>query len=80
MGLILLTNKNSNIQDQFQSVTYLPAKRNDKLQIQGLVVRLTNGIKFGFIYCRSSPTNPDILKINKHFSDVIICNRMFKVT
>ena len=71
MGLMLLTRNNSSIIDQFKSVTQLPAKRNGKLQIQGLIVRFINGLNFGFIYCRSSPNNPEIKAINKYFDE---CN------
>ena len=71
MGLILLTSRSSEICNIFESITYLPAKRNDQLQIQGLVVKLINGLQFGFIYCRSSPIDRDIQKINKHFGE---CN------
>ena len=71
MGLMLLTSKESSILNQFRSITYLPANRNDKLQIQGLIVRLKSDVNFGFIYCRSSPTDPEIKAINKYF---IECN------
>ena len=71
MGLMLLTSKKSSIQNYFKSVTHLPALRNNKLQIQGLIVRLTNGFNFGFIYCRSSPNNPEIKAIRKYFGE---CN------
>ena len=71
MGLMILTNKNCTVLDQFKTVTYLPAKRDGKLQIQGLIVRLINGLNFGFIYCRSSPTNSEIKAIWKYFEN---CN------
>ena len=71
MGLILLTSRKSLILDQFKSVSHLPAKRNNRLQIQGLIVRLINGLNFGFIYCRSSPNNPEIKAIRKYFDE---CN------
>ena len=34
-------------------------------------MRLTNGLKFGFIYCRSTPTDSEIKPINKYFNE---CN------
>ena len=71
MGLILLTGKQSSIQGQFKSVTHLPYKYKERLQIQGLIVRLLNGLTFGFIYCRSCPTNPEIKAIRKYFGE---CN------
>ena len=52
MGLMILTSMKSKVLDQFKSVTHLPAMRNNKLQIQGLIIRLKIGLKFGFIYCR----------------------------
>ena len=69
MGLMLLTSKKSFITDQFKSVTHQTAQRNDKIQIQGLIVRLINGMNFGFIYCRSSPNNPEIKAIVKYFGE-----------
>ena len=71
MGLILLTSKKSEILKEFKSVTHLPAKRNNKLQIQGLIVRLRNGLNFGFIYCRSGPNNSEIKAIQKYFDECI---------
>ena len=71
MGLMLMTSRKSNILDQFKSVTYLPANRNNKLQIQGIIVRFVNGLNFGFIYCRSSPNNSEIKGIRKYFKE---CN------
>ena len=69
MGLLLLTSKKSSILDQFKSVTHLPARRGNKLQIQGLIVRLLNGMHFGFIYCRSRPNNSEIKAIKKYFDE-----------
>ena len=71
MGLILLTSRKSQILKEFKSVTHLPAKRNNKLQIQGLIVRLRNGLNFGFIYCRSGPNHSEIKAIQKYFDE---CN------
>ena len=69
MGLILLTSKKSLIVDQLKSVTHQTARRNEKLQIQGLIARLVNGLNFGFIYCRTSPTNPEIKAIRKYLHE-----------
>ena len=69
MGLLLLTSKKSSIVDQFKSITHQTAKRNDKLQIQGLIIRLTNDLNFGFVYCRSSPTNSEIKAVRKYFDE-----------
>ena len=69
MGLMLLTSKKSLILDQFKSVTHQTARRNDKLQVQGIVLRLKNDLNFGFIYSRSSPNNPEIKAIRKYFDE-----------
>ena len=71
MGLLLLTSKKSKFHDQIQSVTHQTAKREDNLQIQGVIVRMVNGLICGFIYCRSTPTEAEIKAINKSFSE---CN------
>ena len=72
MGLLLLSSKRSKISEQIQSITHQTTKRNENLQIQGLIVRLLNGLKFGFIYCRSTPNNPEIKAINKSFDECIV--------
>ena len=69
MGLMILTSMKSTVLDQFKSVTHLPAMRNNKLQIQGLIIRLKIGLKFGFIYCRSGPNNSEIKAIRKYFNE-----------
>ena len=71
MGLILLTSKKSSINDQIQSITYQSVSRQKKLQIQGLIVRLIKGINFGFVYCRSTPSNQEIKAIYTDFKE---CN------
>ena len=68
MGLLLLSSRKSSTV-QIQSVTHQTLKRNGNLQIQGLIVRLTNGFNLGFIYCRSGPSNAEIKAINKCFHD-----------
>ena len=67
MGLMLLAGKNSLLVGQSIIVTHLPAKRDKKLQIQGIIVSLKNDLKCGFIYCRSTPNNSEIRAIKKYF-------------
>ena len=69
MGLLLLISKKSKFLNQIQTVSYKFSKRNDCLQIQGLIVKLTNGLRFGFLYCRSSPTDSEVKAINQIFFD-----------
>ena len=71
MGLMLLSNNNSNGVDKMQSISYKVAKREKEPQIEGLVVRMRNKINIGFIYSRSSPTNSEVKGICKNFED---CN------
>ena len=71
MGLMLLSSKHSNAYKSIQSVTHQKAKREDKLQIQGLTVRFSHGLNVGFIYCRSTPSNSEIKSICRNFKD---CN------
>ena len=69
MGLMFLTSKKSAIIEQVQSVTHQTLKRVNSLQVQGLIVRLTNGDNYGFVYCRTTPINPEIKAICKHFDE-----------
>ena len=71
MGLLLLAPKGSNVMKFLKSLRYQKALRKDKLQVEGLIVRLTNQISIGFVYCRSTPTEAEIRGINKHFEE---CN------
>ena len=71
MGLILLAPKGSNIMNFLTSLRYQKALRNNKLQVEGLIVRLTNEVNIGFLYCRSTPNEAEIKGINKHFTE---CN------
>ena len=71
MGLMLLSGGNSNIVSQIKNVTHQTAKRDKNLQVQGLIVRLMNGKNYGFVYCRSTPSNPEIDAICKYFAE---CN------
>ena len=69
MGLLVLSNQNSLISNQIQSLEHQVVNRNGQLQIQGLIVKLANGFNLGFIYCRSGPNNPEIKAINKYFEE-----------
>ena len=71
MGLLLLFNKKTVYCHQLLSLKSQTLKRADNLQIQGLIVCMKNGLKIGFIYCRSTPTEQEIRAINKSFSE---CN------
>ena len=53
------------------NITHQTAKRENKLQVQGLIVRMKSGICFGFVYSRSTPNNPEIKAICKYFNE---CN------
>ena len=67
MGLLILSSKKSMISDQIRNITHQVVERNGNLQIQGLIVSLISGFDLRFIYCRSSPNNPEIKAINKYF-------------
>ena len=54
-----------------KNITHQTAKRANNLQVQGMIVRLISGKNYGFIYCRSTPTNPEIKAICKYFQE---CN------
>ena len=69
MGLLLLSSKKSNILDNIQSITTQTAKRDGNLQIEGLIVKMTAGLTFGFVYCRSTPNQPEIKAICKAFKE-----------
>ena len=80
MGLLLLISKKSKFQDQIQSLTIQTLKRGDHLQIQGLIVRLLNDLKLGFLYCRSTPTHKEIKAINKSFSECHVLTGDFNLS
>ena len=67
MGLIILSSLSSTISTLVRSLNHQVVNRNGNLQIQGLILELTNGLSFGFIYCRSTPNHPEIRAINKFF-------------
>ena len=68
---MILSSRNSITVDKVQNITHQVAKRENKLQVQGLMVKLTSGDKYGFVYCRSTPNNLEIKAICKNFSE---CN------
>ena len=70
MGLLLLKSIKSSLRGQIR-IEHSLAKRNKEIQIQGLKVRLDIGIKFGFLYSRSTPTNKEVEATAKTFDD---CN------
>ena len=69
MGLILLSSRNSGILSQLKSYRHQTAKRDNSLQIQGLIVRLQKPINIGFIYCRTTPNNQELKAIIKCFKE-----------
>ena len=71
MGMLLLSNRRSNVVDKIHNITHQTAERENNLQVQGLIVRMTTGISFGFVYSRSTPNNPEIKAICKYFAE---CN------
>ena len=70
MGLLLLASRASKFNGKVL-ITHQTAKRNGSLQIEGIIIRLKYDLKFGFVYCKSTPTNPEIKAINKYFNE---CN------
>ena len=70
MGLMLLSSRGSKFNGQV-SITHQTAKREGSFQIEGIILRLKANLKIGFVYCRSSPTSPEIKAINKYFEE---CN------
>ena len=70
MGLMLLKSKQSRFSGNV-TLTYQTLKRNDDIQIQGLIVRLEAGLILGFIYCRSTPLGSEINLLKNYFED---CN------
>ena len=71
MGLLLLTSRQSKFNCTL-SITYQTSKRDDKVQIEGIVVRGIRNLILGFLYCRSTPTNAEIKAINKYFKECIV--------
>ena len=54
---------------QIECITHHKAKRNDSLQIQGLIVKLKCKLSLGFTYFRTSPTLSDITYLKQVFGD-----------
>ena len=71
MGLILISPKSSTTMTILKSLRYQKVLRHDKLHIQGLIVRFTNQVKIGFVYCRSTPTEIEVNSTKKTFRE---CN------
>ena len=71
MGMMILSRNSSCVEEQILNVTHQIAKRGDNLQVEGLVVRFKSENNFGFVYCRSTPNNPEIKSICKYFDE---CN------
>ena len=69
MGLLLLAPKTSNVRTILKSLRYQKASRNDSLQIQGLIVRFTNDINIGFVYCRTTPNEDEVKATKKCFNE-----------
>ena len=67
MGLILLLSKSSEKVRQLESFGHHAEKRNGKLQIQELILRINESLNIGFIYSRSSPIEKEIRQILKRF-------------
>ena len=72
MGLMLLSSKQSSIAQQFNSVTRQRIRRDNKLQVQSLVVRLKTGPIFGFAYCRSTPSLSEVSVMCKELNECSI--------
>ena len=67
MGLLVLANSKSPLLDQNLEFNHQVVKREGNLQIQGLIIELQDEASFGFVYCRSTPTNPEIRAMKKYF-------------
>ena len=72
MGLILLCPKNTTIQDQLLSYRHQSSNRHDGLQMQGLIVRFKTSLSIGFVYCRSTPNEREVKRIQKCFEECSI--------
>ena len=69
MGMMVLTPKVSSIKEKMTTITYQCSQRNENLQIQGIVLRMNNGLSFGFLYSRTTPNTPEVKAINKYFAE-----------
>ena len=68
MGLLLLKSKKSSLSGELK-LTYEVAKRNESIQIEFLAVSLDSGLKFGFIYSKSTPNYSEVEAIKKKIYD-----------
>ena len=69
MGLLLLTSNNNDSRLKIEHVEEFNVKRKGSLQCQGILVRLKDGLRLGFIYCRSTPNNQEVEQIKKYFAE-----------
>ena len=69
MGLLLMLNMNLTLKDEINDVMHQVIKRQENLQIQGLIINLNNGLSLGFVYCRSNPNNSEIKAIKNYFAN-----------
>ena len=69
MGLLLLSSKRSKCSVKIHNISHKTANREGQNQIEGLIIRLRNGFVFGFIYCRSTPTESEITGIKSNFKE-----------
>ena len=69
MGLMLLSSKCSTILKKVQTTKHQKLHRNGSLQAQSLIITLSSGETFGFIYCRSTPNNAEIKAIKICFDN-----------
>lgn len=69
MGILALTSKRSKVTKLLENASYDILKRNTHAQIEALVIAMKNNDKYGFVYCRSKPTYPEIRAMCKYFED-----------
>ena len=71
MGLLVIASKsfNNKARHILKTISYMPAERNNKLQIQGLILRISKSINVGFLYCRTKPNNKEVQAIVKYFQE-----------
>ena len=69
MGLILLSSQKSRILNQLSSFRHQTAKRDGKLHIQGIIVRLRKPVSIGFIYCRTTPNQREVEATSLSFKE-----------
>ena len=71
MGLLILASKciNNRKRPMINNVLCQTANRNDKLQIQGLTIKINDSLNVGFLYCRTKPTDKEVQAIIKYFQE-----------